>query len=294
MKTGTSSNTGLDLYSTGLYSGFVERCRSFGHSAPYLVLAKQPAGGYPHDPTAELWVGVQVAGRGLATFELGGARRSSIIQPGDILLRRPNVPSYYEFDHTHTFLLLSIPLTDELLEFGTSAGVPGLNFGLLHDRTISDVFVSSVVRQIWYGLQTESMDPLHYLPAAAKYLIVELVALMHRTSQKSVGGLAGPTKKKVLEYIHFNLDQTITIGDLAKLSELSDFHFLRAFRQSFGTTPHRYLILQRIEKAKELLTLSNMPLGELARLVGYGSSETLCRAFKAEGLPPPQQFRKLR
>lgn len=209
-------------------------------------------------------------------------------------MRRPSVESYYEFDHTHTFLLLSIPITNDLLDLGAANGAHGLNFGSLHDRRISDQFLSSVIRQLWFALQTESVDPLHYLPAAARYLVVELAALMHRTNQKSTGGLSGPTKKTVLEYVHFNLDQSISINDLATLSQLSDFHFLRAFRQTFGVTPHRYLILQRVEKAKELLTNSAHPIGDIARLVGYGSAESLNRAFKTEGLPPPQQFRRLR
>ncbi len=286
--------TGLELYSTGPYSGFVERSRSFGRSAPYLVLAKQPAGAYPHLATPELWIGVQVAGRGNATFELGGARRSSCIEPGDILLRQPGVESYYEFDHTHTFLLMSIPLTPDFLSFGENAGVPGLCFGALHDRKIADSFVSAVVRQLWFEMQTESVEPLQYLSASARYLILELTALMHRSSQRRLGGLAGHKRKKVLEYIHFNLDQRISVQDLATLSSLSEFHFSRAFKQTFGVTPHRYLVVQRIEKAKDLLTASSLSLSEIAGLVGYGRPETLHRAFRAEGLPPPQKFRKLR
>ena len=78
----------------------------------------------------------------------------------------------------------------------------------------------------------------------------------------------------------------IPIRSLAMLAEFSPFHFVRAFRTSYGSSPHAYLIRKRAEIACELLH-KGYSVQVTARLSGFADSSHLTRHFKRlYGVPP--------
>src|SRR5208282_6000642 len=93
------------------------------------------------------------------------------------------------------------------------------------------------------------------------------------------GGLAPWQKRRVAELLEENLDGQIGLAKLARECGLSVSHFARSFRRSFGTSAHRYLILQRIEKAKSLLSNSVFTLSEVALQAGFSDQAAFSRAF---------------
>jgi AraC family transcriptional regulator len=107
------------------------------------------------------------------------------------------------------------------------------------------------------------------------------------------GGLAPWQKRRVVELLQENLDGQIALADLAQECGLSVSHFARSFRRSFGTSAHRYLILQRIEKAKSLLSNSDSALSEVALQAGFSDQASFSRTFKAVvGIPPGHWSRR--
>jgi AraC family transcriptional regulator len=105
--------------------------------------------------------------------------------------------------------------------------------------------------------------------------------------KKYRGGLAPWQKRRVAELLKENLDGQIGLADLARECGLSVSHFTRSFRRSFGTSAHRYLILQRIEKAKSLLSNSGSALSEVALQAGFSDQASFSRTFNAVvGLAP--------
>jgi AraC family transcriptional regulator len=75
------------------------------------------------------------------------------------------------------------------------------------------------------------------------------------------------------------LADQISLGELAKECRLSISHFARAFRQSTGETPHRWLLKRRIEAAKELLLSSELAIAEIALDCGFSDQSHLTRVF---------------
>ena len=67
------------------------------------------------------------------------------------------------------------------------------------------------------------------------------------------GGLPGWQQNKLMQYVEEHLAEEVSLASLAGLVQLSPYHFSRAFKQSFGVPPHRYLTDRRIERAKSLL-----------------------------------------
>jgi transcriptional regulator GlxA family with amidase domain len=88
------------------------------------------------------------------------------------------------------------------------------------------------------------------------------------------------------------LDQPLTLEDLCHEVDLSPWHFLRAFRSAFGETPHEFLTRVRIERAKDLLTVSSRPVTEICLDVGFSSLGSFSTLFRREVGLSPVHFRR--
>jgi AraC family transcriptional regulator len=106
------------------------------------------------------------------------------------------------------------------------------------------------------------------------------------------GGLAPWQKRRTIELLAEHLDGSLRLATLAIECGLSVSHFAKAFRQSFRTSPHRYLILQRVERAKALLVHSACPLSEVALQTGFADQAAFSRTFGAVVGSPPGQWRR--
>ncbi|WP_076859611.1 helix-turn-helix domain-containing protein [Bradyrhizobium mercantei] len=111
-------------------------------------------------------------------------------------------------------------------------------------------------------------------------------------SSPSGRGLDRSRFARVLAYVESNLEGDISLDRLASIACLSRFHFARAFKQSVGQSPHRYVNARRLGRAKALLIEADRPLVDIAFALGFSSQANFARAFKqATGLAPGQ-FRR--
>jgi len=102
-----------------------------------------------------------------------------------------------------------------------------------------------------------------------------------------------PTQlEQVLEYIDANLERSLSVGELAHLLKLSQYHFLRAFRNTLGQTPRHYVLYYRVSKAQELIRQGKSNLADIAYQVGFSSQSHMTTAFKQVLGVTPKQFRK--
>jgi AraC family transcriptional regulator len=106
------------------------------------------------------------------------------------------------------------------------------------------------------------------------------------------GGLAPWQRRRVMELFGDQLDRTLRLASLAHECGLSVSHFARSFRRSFGTSVHRYLISQRVEMAKALLSTTDRSLPEVALHVGFSDQAALNRTFKTVVGTPPGKWRR--
>ena len=84
----------------------------------------------------------------------------------------------------------------------------------------------------------------------------------------------------VREYIDRHYARPLTIDRLAARAGLSPFHFIRAFRAAFGDTPHQYLRARRIDRAKELLVTTAIPVTEICDQIGFSSLGSFSSLFR--------------
>ncbi|WP_068829272.1 helix-turn-helix domain-containing protein [Pseudomonas sp. BMS12] len=110
------------------------------------------------------------------------------------------------------------------------------------------------------------------------HLLLTQVGL--RQGLKLKGGLAPHLRRRLVDYIEQHLDQALTLGELAQLAALSEYHFARMFRESFGLPPHRYVLQRRLLRARELLQHGDLPLGEIALACGFASASHFSNRFR--------------
>ncbi len=105
------------------------------------------------------------------------------------------------------------------------------------------------------------------------------------------GGLPPGTMRRVREHVELHLSESMDLAELAAVAGLSMYHFARAFKQSTGVTPHHYLVHRRIERAREMLARSELPLSDIALAAGFSDQSHLARHFRQMLGMTPGQFR---
>src|ERR1700712_1622061 len=104
------------------------------------------------------------------------------------------------------------------------------------------------------------------------------------------GGIAPSALRRVRDHIDSNLAEHIEISDLATITGLSPCHFSRAFKQSMGMPPHRYLISRRVAQATQLIETTDRPMYEIALDVGFSDQSHFTRVFSAQVGESPSRF----
>jgi AraC-like DNA-binding protein len=85
--------------------------------------------------------------------------------------------------------------------------------------------------------------------------------------------------------------QALDIAALARIAHVSEAHFIRTFRATFGETPHRYLQRRRVERAMFLLVQTDRGVTDICFDVGFASLGTFSRTFRAVVGVSPSQYR---
>lgn len=107
------------------------------------------------------------------------------------------------------------------------------------------------------------------------------------------GGLAPTVRRRLAEYIDAHLDHAITLGTLAQLACLSEYHLARMFRISFGMPPHAWIAQRRVDRARQLLKNTALPLQQVAAACGYADLSHFSHRFRAALGTPPSRYRSL-
>ena len=108
------------------------------------------------------------------------------------------------------------------------------------------------------------------------------------------GGLSGYKLRRVQEFIDANLEEDLSLAELAEVADLSQFHFARAFGKSTGQTPQQYLMQQRIERAKQLLATDDLPIVEISLRTGFKNQSHFTTLFRKFTKQTPKLWREMK
>jgi AraC family transcriptional regulator len=134
-----------------------------------------------------------------------------------------------------------------------------------------------------------------YSEAVAQVLLLELPKAEQNfdyVPPLSRGGLASWQACVVSDYLERRLSEQISLTTLARITRLSEAHFSRAFKKSFGTPPHQFHIRRRIEWAKRLLADRSNSVTDIALTLGYSQTSAFSVAFRKTTGRSPREFRR--
>ncbi len=121
-------------------------------------------------------------------------------------------------------------------------------------------------------------------------------AIVGRVLQAVAGGgderVSEPERlSRVIWHIHANYASELTVATLAAVCDISEGHFYRWFQKRTGCTPRDFVARVRIDASQELLRQSGMPVGDVARRVGYADPLHFSRVFRQRVGLSPREWR---
>src|SRR5262249_33565285 len=148
-------------------------------------------------------------------------------------------------------------------------------------------FRDPIIEGIGRALLSElgSDNPLNglYVESLANVLAVHLLrrySASQSPMRETRNGLSSNSLRRAIETIHDNLSRDISLAEIAANVGMSPYHFARLFKQSTGLAPHQYVLEQRIELAKTLLSEPRLPLAELACRLGFSDQSHFTAVFR--------------
>jgi AraC family transcriptional regulator len=122
--------------------------------------------------------------------------------------------------------------------------------------------------------------------------LIRHVLAPRRPARGRDGTLPRGRLRAVVEYIEEHFGAGPNLEQMAAVARLSAYHFARQFKAATGLPPHQYVILRRVERARELLQQRrDLSLAEVAALVGFSDQSQFTRHFKRLAGVTPGQFR---
>ncbi len=157
-----------------------------------------------------------------------------------------------------------------------------------------------IVQQLLSSFIPAMTKPEEVCPVYVDYVALALAAHVayayggiQLAQRPPVGGLAPCQERRAKELLSANLDGEVPLNKLAAECGLSVHHFARAFRISTGVPPHRWLLQHRVERAKDLLRNSTMPLADVAVACGFADQSHFTRVFAARVGVSPGAWRRM-
>ncbi|HEV2861667.1 MAG TPA: AraC family transcriptional regulator [Pyrinomonadaceae bacterium] len=191
---------------------------------------------------------------------------------------------------------LAIYLDPSLVARAASEANASGRFEVVARSNPRDPVVTHVGLALLAEMESDAPGVRLYAESLANVLAVHL--LRHYTNlgaepRRFAGGLSGGRLRRVLSFIAENHERDLSLDDLASEAAMSTFHFAREFKRATGTTPHQHLIKFRVERAKALLTESQLPLAEVGLRTGFSHQSHFTRLFRRLTGTTPQTYRAL-
>jgi AraC family transcriptional regulator len=151
-----------------------------------------------------------------------------------------------------------------------------------------------VISLLQAAVAPEGLAGRLYAEALAKALadhLLQRYAACRQCEQAFSGGLTPSTLQRTVAYVQAHLEHKLPLAELAAVAQMSPAHFARLFKCATGQTPHQYVITCRMERAKQLLTETTLPLHEISARVGCADQSPFTALFRQHVATTPKSYR---
>jgi AraC family transcriptional regulator len=245
-------------------------------------------------PNAEITQVIADTGLATSTRSSGGVTQEVVATPGTTWLCPAGIREEATRLSDHFPEVLHVYMPQHSFVQVNNEGIVNCSAqNLRYECRVSDPIVHRVTQEVIRELRHETSSGGLKIDALAVELITTLAhghmeASHSRQPLAFAKGLLDPQRlERVLQYIEANLDDDITVNDLAEAACFSLFHFARAFHLAMGKPPHGYLSERRLDRAKQLLAHSDASLVDISLICRFSGQANFTKAFKrAMGVSP--------
>jgi len=163
-----------------------------------------------------------------------------------------------------------------------------------HEELIKNPWLNATLEQLGAEYLAQSPGAELAVNKLTEIVLIELIRINFGREEQSplLIALQDKAVAKALGLIHGDLQKSWTLDALAKEVALSRAAFARRFTSIIGQPMFQYLTGLRMQKAKELLKESNLPVYAIANQLGYESDASFVKTFKKIEGVTPRQFQK--
>ena len=183
----------------------------------------------------------------------------------------------------------AVPLSRDWLQRVDIPHAPA-HFGrtppLLADKTAHDL-VTIMRRELLSGAPRERLYAESLSLAFLSYVLGHLPKAAKRRRGEP---LAGHECRQLAQYVRERLGDTLSVDELASVVGLSAYRFSKLFRDAFGTTPHRYVLEQRLQEGARRLAKGRQGIAEIALSLGFSSQSHFTTAFRQQFQQTPRDY----
>jgi AraC family transcriptional regulator len=223
-----------------------------------------------------------------------GAWTKTHCMPGDVSLLTRSQRSHWhwteDIDVCHVYLTEN--LVSRICAEITDRCVADVR---LHDvLKAHDPVVTAAAAAITREAGQQALGSALYVEAVATQLAVHLLrnyASVTFREPSGKGRLSPAQVRRLTEYIDSRLHESPNLETLAAVAGMGVWSFARHFRESFGRTPHAYVIERRVDRARRLLAQGCMPIKEVASACGFADQAHMTRVFQAHLHTTPAALR---
>lgn len=223
---------------------------------------------------------------GYAEFEIAG--QGGVVAPLSGCLVPANVEHYYEGIGDNRQLIIDLP------DGASSLTGQHRQLRALFDRP--GYFSLDESLQHYLKFLIQEMTQVSHAPG--DLLVTTLLSSLHARLGATLeaptpGSRASRTLdiQRLEQFVLERLDQRLSVADLANVACLSEAHFSERFRDQTGITPYQFILRLRLASARDLTTLTRMPLSDIAEHTGFASQSALSNAFRRHYGHPPRHLR---
>ncbi|WP_409527677.1 AraC family transcriptional regulator [Rhizobium lusitanum] len=217
--------------------------------------------------------------RGVQTFRYRGERRYS--QPGRVIILHPDElhdgGAATEDGLVYRMLYLEPSVLFQCLE-AARIGLPFVDDPIVEDDRLAGLLLAAL------GELDRELDELFVDDFVSR--LADGLVQHARLPQRPLGSIAWGQAKAAREYLEAHVTRGVRSQELEQITGLDRFALARHFRAAFATSPHRFLLMRRLQQAKALI-VEGEPIAEVAAATGFADQSHLTRHFKkAFGIAP--------
>jgi AraC family transcriptional regulator len=240
-------------------------------------------------------VAIHVGTAAKMTCRRAGRQYSGTAVHGDVDIIPANTPARWETHHDDSSLILSMPhaFMCKVIE---ESGLDVARVEIRDRFQIRDPELEALCWAMQRELESGSPSGRLYLEGLS-LAAASRVVLRHSSVANQPGpgarGLTGRRLKRVLSFIEDQLSEQLSMEQIAAVAGMSASHMAKLFRSSMGTSLHQYVIQRRVERAKSLLTETELPTTAVALAVGFTHQSHMARHMRRVLGMSPHGLRRL-